>query len=325
MKKRLLSAVILLIGLTSLAPAQSLLELIAQIDSASLADYVSPLAKSYGCAMGTGWAQSAKSHKFLGFDLGVRLMVIQIPEAGRTFDAHVRYCYFDSSKMDTVWRDTIIQDAATMFGKKGSDDSWVPSGAIGIPPALPGGLGVSIMPFLVPQASVGLPVGAELTVRYVPWPFKGTTVQFLGFGLKEEVSRFLAGGKLPLNLAAQVFYQKFLIGDELNSNTWGGQVLASFSFLGLSPHAGIGFDKTSMNINYTFKFNDPRFELGPPPRFYTEEVELPVAFNYDSGLRWRGNLGATATFGLMFVSLDLNRDFTSAYNSITLGTGLSIR
>jgi hypothetical protein len=321
-----LLCLLVLVAVFTTARAQNPLELIAQIDTASLAEYVSPLVKSYGCAMGTGWAHSAKSHAFLGFDLGVRLMVIQIPEAARAFDAHVRYCYFDSAAMDTVWRDTVIAGAGTLFGKRGLDNSWIPDGAIGIPPALPGGLGLSAMPFLVPQASLGLPIpGMEFTLRYVPWPFKGTTVQFLGLGLKQDFVALFGAKKSILGFAVQGFYQKLIVGDALNSNTLGGQALASIGLPLITPHIGFGFDKTTTNIKYTFKFNMPKVELGPPPHLTSEPVELPVSYSDDSGVRWRGKLGASLKLGIAFVSLDVNRDFTSGYNSVTVGTGITLR
>lgn len=42
--------------------------------------------------MGTGWYHSGRSHEFLGFDVGVRTMLINIPDAARTFTASVMAC-----------------------------------------------------------------------------------------------------------------------------------------------------------------------------------------------------------------------------------------
>lgn len=306
------------------AAASSPIDLISLIDSASLRQYAAPLVESYGVAMGSGWYNTAESHKFLGFDLGLRFMLIQVPVAARTFDAHVRYCYFDPAQNDTVWVDTVVT-TATLFGTKGVQNDWIPSGAVGVPPGLPGGLGISSMPFVLPQASVGLPFGLQLTARYIPWPFSGTTVQFLGFGLKEELTALPVLSKSPVKVAVQGFYQKVAIGSALNSNTIGGNLQASVKLLMLTPYAGIGFDHTTMDINYTFNFKEPKLELGPPPRFYTEDKSVVVNYAYNSAVNWRTTIGVKANLGLAFVNVDYSHNLTSGYNAISAGTGIGLR
>jgi hypothetical protein len=274
--------------------------------------------------MGSGWYNTAESHKFLGFDVGLRFMLIQVPVSDQTFDAHVRYCYFDPAQNDTVWVDTTIT-AATLFGTRGVQSDWIPSDAVGLPPGLPGGLGISWMPFLLPQASLGLPFGLQLTARYIPWPFQGTTVQFLGLGLKEELTALPGLSKSPVKLAVQGFYQKVAVGSALNSSTLGGSLQASVKLLMLTPYAGIGADRTTMDVNYTFNFQAPKFELGPPPRFYTESQSVDVSYAYKSAVNWRTTLGVKANLGLMFINADYSRNLTSGYNSVTVGTGIGLR
>jgi hypothetical protein len=324
-RTRLLLACLLATGMISSAYAQdeSPLELVSKVGEDLLEDYARPLIASYGVAMGTGLYNSAASHKFLGFDVGFRVMAIQIPAAAKSFTARVKVCSLNTKfgRIDTFELDIT---AATIFGKKGIQDGYIPDNAIGIPPGMPGGLGIDYMPFVVPQAAVGLPIpGMELMVRYVPWPFEGELVHFLGFGLQQNLSALTGIGFA--DIALQGFFQKFIIGDAMNANTFGGNLHLSKTILMLTPYAGIGFDNTSMKIKYDFKVKEPVLVPGVPPRMETKEVTIPVDFDYSSGINWRLTLGARVKLGLMFLNLDYNRDLTNSYNAYNLGLGVSMR
>jgi hypothetical protein len=316
----------LLAALALPAAAQNPVQLISQVGSDLLKDYTRPLVESYGVAMGSGLYQSAKAHKFLGFDVGVRFMLITIPDDARTFTARVKACSLNTTlhKIDTF--EVIVEGAATIFGERGLDSSWIPAGAIGIPPALPGGLGVNRMPFLLPQASVGLPVpGMELTVRYIPWPFKGTTVQFLGFGLTEELTAIGGLKKLPFDFALMGFYQKFTIGSEMAATTIGGNARISAGILMLTPYAGFGVDKTDVRFDYDFTFNAPGIDPGPPPRLTTTPTTIPVVFSYGSGWNARATFGLTLKLLLLQLNADYNRSLTSGYDALNFGLALALR
>ena len=253
-------------------------------------------------------------------------MYIQIPDHARYFTAESLLIVGlkpDSTGLETTF--VAVESLATIFGPSGTQKHWLSDDQIGVPPAMPGGLGIDGMPFLLPQASLGLPFGLELTARYIPWPFEGTTVQFLGLGLKSELTALPGLNKLPLRLALQGFYQKVIIGDAMNSNTFGGNLHLSRKVAFLTPYAGIGFDNTTMNFDYTFKATVPKFDLGPPPKFYSDTLEIPVKYDYSSGMSWRGVIGVRAKFGMMFVNVDYSHDLAKGYNAINVGTGISIR
>jgi hypothetical protein len=327
-KTRLLLACLLVFGMVTYASAEdpSPLELVGEVGEELLEDYSRPLVESYAVAMGSGWYNSAASHKFLGFDIGVRFMYIQIPDHAKYFTAEsllVVGLKPDSTGIETTY--VKAESLATIFGPKGIQDHWLSEGQVGVPPAMPGGLGLNAMPFLLPQASLGLPFGFELTARYIPWPFKGTTVQFLGFGLKSELTALPGLNKLPFDLALQGFYQKVMIGDVMNSNTFGGNLHLSKTILMLTPYVGIGFDNTTMNFDYVFEAHVPKFEAGPPPRVLTDTVEIPVKFSYSSGMSWRGVVGAKVKLGLFFISADYGYDIAKSYHSVNVGAGVSIR
>ncbi len=325
MKKIALAVCIVALALPATALGLSPTELIKGVSDDLLEGYCAPLVESYGVAMGTGLFHSARAHKFLGFDIGARLMFVMIPTSAKTFQAPVKYCQYDNKRMDTVWVTYTIEHAATIFGKRGIDSTFIPAGAVGVPPFLPGGLGISAMPFLVPQASIGLPIpGMELMVRYIPWPFEGTTVNFLGFALKQEITA-VRGVDLPFNLAVQGFYQTLTIGDMVNSKSYGANIHISKSFLVIAPYAGLAFDNTSMTFDYDFTFDEP---VGFDPeneQVLTESRTVPIELTFDTGATVKATFGAALKFGLILLNADYNYNLSTGYNAINFGLSLALR
>ena len=323
MKKSALVLCLFALGLTAFGSSPT--ELIKGINKELVEGYTTPLVESYGVAMGTGLFYSAHAHKFLGFDIGARLMFIQIPTSAKTFDARVMACSANTKyhRIDTFYVN--LKNAATIFGPNHPDSSYIPDNAVGIPPFLPGGLGLSFVPFLVPQASLGLPIpGMELLVRYVPWPFEGNTVQFLGVGLKEEITAF-SGIDLPFNLAVQGFYQTLGIGDVINSTNYGGNIHISKSFVAIAPYAGIGFENTDMKFDYEFQYENPVGYDTVNQRIKTEHKTESVKLNIKSGWNFRGTIGAALKFGPVLTNIDYNRNFSTGYNAINFGLSFSLR
>jgi hypothetical protein len=325
MKKTAVAACLLVLALSA-ARAQSPTELIAQVGDSLLIDYARPLIESYSVAMGSGLFHSAKAHKFLGFDLGVRLMAIRIPTAGKTFTARVLACSANTKlgRVDSFYVD--VQNAATIFGKRGLDTSWIPDGAVGIPPGLPGGLGIDYMPFILPQASVGLPIpGMELMVRYVPWPFQGTTVNFLGLGLKEELTT-ISGFNLPFNLAVQGFYQKMQVGTAINSSTIGLNAHASKGLTLITPYVGLGMSSTKMGFDYEFKYRRPTGVDRETHQLTFVDASDSVKYDYNSGAQWRATLGVSLNvLPLVILNADYSRNLSSGYYAFTGGLSLALR
>ncbi len=326
MKKTLLSACILLLGLPVSASGLTPVDLIQGVGDDILEGYAAPLVESYGMAMGTGLYHSANAHEFLGFDIGARMMLVRIPTSAKTFDAVVPVYRWDDKTRSFIIETTIRENAATIFGKPGLDSLYdLPPGSAAVPPVLPGGLGISVMPFLVPQASIGLPIpGAELMVRYIPWPFEGTTVNFLGFGLKEEITA-LPGIDLPFNIAVQGFYQRLTIGDIVSSTSYGFNLHLSKSLLLLAPYAGIGINNTSMAFDYSFDYDKP---VGYDPE--TGQIETTpdskqITMDFTPDANVQATVGAAFKLGLILVNVDYNHSFSSGYGAINFGAGVALR
>lgn len=94
-------ALLLIISLgVGLAGAQSLEERIQTMAANNAKSYINPFVTAFGTAMNSGWFFTAKPHKLLGFDLGVRAMWVEIPKGQAEFD-------FDVSALDITESFTI--------------------------------------------------------------------------------------------------------------------------------------------------------------------------------------------------------------------------
>ena len=91
---KLFSTVLLItLLLVGSAFGQSLEERLQSMVSTNAEMYMNPLATAFGSGMNSGWYHSAKPHKLLGFDFGVRAMAVTFPDDQKMFD-------FDISQLE---------------------------------------------------------------------------------------------------------------------------------------------------------------------------------------------------------------------------------
>jgi len=138
--------------------------------------YISPFGNAFGATMNSGWFNTAKAHKPLGFDLTVTLNAIQIPEKFQSFDLK-----------DLTFKNLVVDGnnntmASTLFG----DTAMGPEIGIrmGNPlyPLNPGsgpdtvllnfpappGLGLPYFAFPNVQLRVGIYKNTDIMFRYIP-------------------------------------------------------------------------------------------------------------------------------------------------------------
>ena len=83
MKKALLTIIIFCISITSKSQVQ-----VDDINDAQafLQEYLSPLGNGLGAITNNGWYNSAKPHRFLGFDATFTLSLLTITDENKSFD-----------------------------------------------------------------------------------------------------------------------------------------------------------------------------------------------------------------------------------------------
>lgn len=256
-------------------------ELVQEINTESLLEtYTKPLVTSFGTAIGTGLYYRGCSHGILGFDVGIRVMYIPIPDEEGTAEYTIG--------------DTTVE-ASTIFGPK--------EGTTIAEHSLPGGIDIPGIPFFIPEASVGLIKGMEVSARFMLIPFKGDNVFLVGVGLKYNLRDFPALGFLPIDFGIQGFYHYFTLGDIITANNLNLNLISSMNLpipiIGITPYLGIGLENTGMRFKY-------------------EEIDA----EFEGDNYFRVVPGISVKFSLINVNVDYN---IGKYKAINAGLSFGLR
>lgn len=312
--------------MVSLHRAQSIEPLAEKIERMSIGlveGYTQPLITAFGTGISTGLFHSAYSHDFLGFDLSVRAMYIQIPNSARYFSGTVLVCSLGAEGLvcDTIELDSM----STVFGPKNTTIVPKTRNSVGIPPSIPGGFDVSYVALALPQLNVGLFRGAEVALRYVPFTYKGSSVRFLGLGFKQELTRLFGLKMAPVAVALGGAYQEFGIKDSLgsqvvNSKTWNLQFLVSTRIAVFEPFLGVGLERTRVFFPYEFNYELPDTINGLPTDHITitEKIDVELVGQDE----YRAMVGFSFNLGFFYLHYDYNILPYSTHNAIL---GVTIR
>lgn len=356
MKKILLIIVLLLTGY-SISYAQ--LNNVGTIIQSGTADanllaksYLDPLGKGFGADLNSGWFNTAKTHKTLGFDITLRAGLAMIPSSDKTFDAvnlpFQRLKYASGPTMSP----TIMgpkQSGTTFDIQETINNTTYNLGSF----TMPKGTGIGFVPAPMIQAGVGIVHNTDLILRFLPVTKVGKFGSFnlWGIGVKEGINQYLPEGKLlPVDLSVLVGYTKFQANAGLNvqpqidantvnsysSSTWNGQeiktetsawnanIIVGKTLPFISVFAGLGYEASSMSItspgNYPLTVPDPT--INNPNQKKIDEIVEPLNVKLD---------GANSVMAL--VGLRLNLAFFNITGSYTLakyslasvGVGFSFR
>jgi len=175
-------------------------------------------------------------------------------------------------------------------------------------------------PMFMPQISVGLPMGIEVTARGVPeisLPKDIGKFSALGLGVRLNIDQFIPIPLFPVDITAGAAFQSVSLtsGDQeilktMNSsiNMQVGKSL-SLLFFGVGVYGNVAYETSSIDIAYTAEF---------------EGIEQSVEFStsVDPGLRYGGGLHLTF-IPLTYFSLDYSMSPTN--DVVTAGFGISLR
>jgi len=301
--------------------------------------YISPLMKGVGYGLNQGWYNTARPHKFPGFDLTVSVNPVFIPSTDQVFNV-------DNSKMQSLFLRNDMNgntldpltgkgNVPTAFGeKKGATYSMKSNPTTSIP--APQGIGIKFFPTPTINLGIGLPKGFDLKVRFVPTidfgKLSGGDVSgefgLFGVGVMHDFKQWIPGIKaLPFDMSVFVGYtkMKFDIGMtaggangklEMVSSATTIQALISKKVSVLTGYAGFGVNmaKTTLAVKGNYDFNDDGDT--------TDANEKdPFTLGVDAN-------GPRATFGLRlkFGPIAFHGDYTFAkYNAASVGFGINVR
>lgn len=271
---------------TTQSPMQQHIESIIGDDN--VVNYMQPFATALGTAVNTGLYHTAKIHGLPGFDIGIRAIFIPIPDEALTYRAPIQL-------ITTHEKDESIE-VSTVFGPDSSTDVYPP------------GLDIGGVLFAVFHFSVGLPLGTEVNLRYLPAIETNDDIpkiELLGYGLSHSLDQYFPV-PIPLlpQLSAGFMYQKFKVEDLIESTHLAYNIRLSKSVPMLTVYVGAQFETSDMDI---------KFKLGGLGE------EKTVSLDGENDIRFTGGFRFT-----IFPFVGINADFsTGKYSAINIGLNFS--
>ena len=216
--------------------------------------YLSPLPNGIITGLNSGWTTKAKPTKSLGFSLQLRTSFATVPAAEQMFDANtigLEGISVSPGKSSTIAGENIDGQILTL-----PDNSTL---------TLPSGINFPYVPTPMVQANLGLFLGTDVTIRYVPEvDFQDFgSVDLVGVGIKHDLNQWIPGGKLlPIDLTIMAAYTQFNMSIDLEFNQGAQgqrvesatQAIVTNFLIGktiplLSAYAGIGYQLGDFELN----------------------------------------------------------------------------
>ncbi|HTY08013.1 MAG TPA: DUF6588 family protein, partial [Candidatus Edwardsbacteria bacterium] len=296
MARKILCTLLALASVAALAAAGDLETTLRKLSQDAGSAYVAPVVSTIGADLNGGWFHESPRPVWIGFDIevGAVFMGGMFNDNSKTFSVSGDFrfnrdqaeqltagvSFASQAQKDSVIDALISHDftlgisGPTVTGSK-SDSvklafSGQPINGIMIPTqvvALPvTGLleDVSIFPLAAPQVTVGTLLGTMATIRYYP----GQTIKsigkvdYFGFGIQHNPMFWIPPlRKLPFNVAINFSTQTLKAGSLLKCKTTAVGLQASkrlgFYLLNLTPYAGVGYEKSSIDIAYQYTIDRP--------------------------------------------------------------------
>lgn len=182
-------------------------------------NYFSPATDAVIYGMSSGWFNTAKSKKFLRFEISVIGNLSFTDTSDQYFQLNT--ADYNNLSFGTFSADPSSQNVATALGENNPDVEMIvnvqdpnSNQSAEIPITLPQGLaseGINFVPTGFIQASIGLIKGFELKARYLPEVnSEDIDSEFYGFGLQNELTELIPFDKvLPISISALAGYSKY--------------------------------------------------------------------------------------------------------------------
>ena len=316
--------------------------------------YLTPWANAFGAGLNGSWYNTAKPHKLGGFDITLGMNVGMVPSSAETFD------------LSTLGLSSNLTPATglapTIAGPtdNGPTMTYKVSGVNLASFPTPPGTGWKFMPVPSAQAGIGLPLGTEIKLRFIPRiPIKNGDLMLLGGGLMHSIMQYIPGAKLlpvdasifagytwlngnvPVNLQPELGaipknYKTFdpltAFNDqnlETTIQALNVSAIASVNLKVITFYGGVGYSQTRTQVKLTGNF--------PTPVLVTPGTGLPYAEYNDTGVMDEtdfpsidipnfSGLRANVGFRLKLAVVTFHADYTRAqYNVFSTGLGVTFR
>jgi hypothetical protein len=259
--------------------------------------YLQPLADAFGANMNGGIFHGAKITKS-GFHatIGVVAMGAIIAEDQQTF----------LSKGDTELGLDPGKTLPTIFGN--SEPVTFFNGTEDI--ELPGGLlETNIVPFGVPQLTIGNVFGTRAIVRWIELSVNEDIgkIGLFGIGGQHSISQHFAG--FPVDVAVGYFWQSFTVGDFVEAHATYLGLNVGYSLSILHFYGGLGYETATLDVHY-----EQEVDGGASDPFVIE-------FSMKGANKMRGTIGLLLDLPVVKIYVDYN---VAAQNTVTAGLGFGL-
>lgn len=326
-------------------------------------EYLNPVGSGFGAGLNTGWTNTAKPHKKLGFDLTVSTALAIVPGSDKTFNAtqiglqelevksgpNTLQTISGSNNAPTT---TLAAYSNTDYNNDGQRDELFEFD-------MPDGTGFGYAPAPQIKASVGLFMDTDLMLRYVPKVKIGDygTFQQFGVGAQHSINQWLPGGNLlPVDLSIMAGYTNQKVSSDfrltgkdiiVNPNetenpyadkpeTWDGQniqvktnaftinALVGKTLPVISVYGGVGYEASSMSVSTPGTY--PTIGQNNDPNSSKPLTVKTTQEPIDVKIDGKNGFHALVGFRFRFAIFHISGSYTLAnYSSYNVGFGISFR
>ncbi|MCK5482560.1 MAG: hypothetical protein KAJ13_02615 [Gemmatimonadetes bacterium] len=312
-------AFVSLTAVQSPARAQDISESLSSLNEENGKLYIGPLSTGLAAALNSGFYHTAEVHGVLGFDAGFRVMGSFVPG--------------DLDMFVPVLPDSVEVEGRNFFGPyapangvpllsptvtgKGDGILLVPQGefrdsliALGENPddydiRFPQGFDIPIAPYAAIQGAIGIPLGTELVLRFIPsfTPSDDVgSISMIGGAIKHSLDQWFSDDP-PLHVAVAFGFQHFKVGDYLDANSTQFSLIASKKLSVITLYGAGTLESANLDISYEF---EPDIIADVPIEL--EKIEFTQETPNEATLK----LGATLAFG----PVGLNAEYTVATRDV---------
>lgn len=319
--------------------------------------YLSPFTNAFGATLNAGWFNTAKTHRFPGFDLTLSVNVAIIPDESKVFDVNELGLNPNVNIHGSPITPTIAGSSgdprAELEYFETINDQEYPLASY----ELPKGTGLGFIPAPTLQLGIGLPFGTDIIGRFIPEVEMGDVgnMGLWGIGVKHSLKQWIPAVKrLPIvNLSVMAGYTKFSTGTGLSvlpadiestDNTtaavnfdnqkldfgvgsFTANLLASADIPFITAYAGVGVNSTNTNLKMTGWFPVPDINETTNESEVTDQSALKDPIDFSLAGDYKG-FKPRVTAGVKFklAVLHIHFDYTySQYSVLTGGVGISFR
>ena len=280
--------------------------------------YLSPLGESLGFTLNNGWYNTARPHKFAGFDATITLNMLSVPDVKKSFNPNM----IENFSSDNIATPTIMGKGNGGLIEYNGESFQMPNQESAI----------SFLALPTFNVGVGIFKKTEINARYLPTYKYGEgfigrgEVNMWGIGFKHDILQWIPiiGDAIPLSLSIQGGYtqlnsQMLILSQatELNVKAMNANLILSRNFLILTGYASIGYNSATT----TFLAGE---NLPDTDYFNIDDVnfDTPIEMVFESKNELRSNIGLKLT--LAVIAIHANYTF-SEYPVATIGVGFSLR